>query len=452
MPEHYLALVVFLGILVAPYLFYRRARLPGEVFMAWITRLDPLPWEDMRSSLLAHPWISPRWLGRYLLGVAGVTYLLPWSVALKALVVGILSSHDHSGWKQPGALGQFAGLWFELYLLALFLFSFRFLFADLAKANPLPALARLLAYPAQMAVFCLVLLQGYGMLVPTIQAKGLEALIVRQSVFPAIEARATEEAADQTLETWMDAYLAGDASKRERLWQHLPEGFSREELQGLIDRIDRYNSQHAVLKKKYAQGVTAVAPEMVPLPGMGVALGKYEVSFDEWDACYMDDGCSQWIEAPNDRRGRYPVDSITWDDARQYAAWLSKKAGKPYRLPTSAEWEAAIMAGRDRLPDKGTPGADERTRQPVGRLPPNPWGLHDLEGNLSEWVADGWRDNNGDEQVDDDEILPPSATAQYRVWRGNSYFHDDRTPNWRGWARADSGFQLRGFRLAMPVE
>jgi formylglycine-generating enzyme required for sulfatase activity len=156
-------------------------------------------------------------------------------------------------------------------------------------------------------------------------------------------------------------------------------------------------------------------PEMVVVPagttwlasGRNVAIaapfavGKFEVTFEEWDACVAQGGCSH---RPDDRgwgRGRQPVMNVNWDDAQAYVAWLSRKTGKPYRLLSEAEWEYAAQAGtgREVAPSQGANQAncngcgsrwDNRQTAPVGSFAANNFGLHDMLGNVWEWTADCW--------------------------------------------------------------
>jgi len=127
------------------------------------------------------------------------------------------------------------------------------------------------------------------------------------------------------------------------------------------------------------------------------AVSKYEVTFDDWDACVALGGCGY---VPGDEgwgRGARPVIQVSWDDVEQYVAWLSRQTGKPYRLLSEAEWEYAARAGSD----TAYPWGDEigkgnansgcaigcRTAS-VGSFPTNAFGLHDMHGNVWEWVQD----------------------------------------------------------------
>ena len=76
------------------------------------------------------------------------------------------------------------------------------------------------------------------------------------------------------------------------------------------------------------------------------ALSKHEVTFAQWDACVSAGGCGGY--RPDDRgwgRGRRPVISVSWNDAKEFVGWLSGKTGEDYRLPSEAEWEYAARAG-----------------------------------------------------------------------------------------------------------
>lgn len=83
--------------------------------------------------------------------------------------------------------------------------------------------------------------------------------------------------------------------------------------------------------------------------GRAFAVGKYDVTFDEWSACVSGGGCKSNPD-PDDLgwgRGDRPVITVSWEDAQSYVAWLSKVTGQSYRLLTEAEWEYAARAGTD---------------------------------------------------------------------------------------------------------
>ena len=137
-------------------------------------------------------------------------------------------------------------------------------------------------------------------------------------------------------------------------------------------------------------------PHQVTIPEP-FALGKYEATFNEWEACVEDGGCGGY--KPGDQgwgRGRRPVINVSWKDAKAYVEWLSEKTGKPYRLLSEAEWEYAARAGtttrywwgnaitRKNANSGGYLGKTAK----VGSYPPNAWGLFDMHGNVWEWGED----------------------------------------------------------------
>jgi formylglycine-generating enzyme required for sulfatase activity len=132
------------------------------------------------------------------------------------------------------------------------------------------------------------------------------------------------------------------------------------------------------------------------------AVGRFAVTFDEWDQCVADGGCGGYT--PSDRgwgRGRRPVISVSWDDAQKYLSWISDKTGKPYRLLSEAEREHVTRAGTTtpfwwgntitpRQANYDTDRADATSKKtvPVDSFAPNPWGLYNVHGNVSEWTED----------------------------------------------------------------
>ena len=213
------------------------------------------------------------------------------------------------------------------------------------------------------------------------------------------------------------------------------------------------------------------AQHRVTIPSF--ALGKYEVTFAQWDACVADGGC-QGPAAQDEGWGREtrPVIGVTWDMAKSYAEWLSRKTGKSYRLPSEGEWEYAARAGTTTAFSFGTtittdeanyngetgyadgvPGLNRRQTLPVGSFPANAFGLHDMHGNVGEWVEDCWHDGYADDA--------PANAAPYlvpdcgeHVFRGGSW--EDPPAQLRAAARAgtrrDEQSSSRGFRVARSTD
>ena len=171
-----------------------------------------------------------------------------------------------------------------------------------------------------------------------------------------------------------------------------------------------------------------------------IAVGKYEVTFAEWDACVADGGCRGY--RPRDDgwgRGNLPVINVDWADAQAYAAWLTSKTGKTYRLPSEAEWEYAARGGastaywwgakasrayanygRDKCCGEEAVGADKwRNTSPVGSFPANAFGLHDMNGNVWEWVQDCWHDSHTG--ADTAGAARVSGECELRVQRGGAW-------------------------------
>ena len=176
-----------------------------------------------------------------------------------------------------------------------------------------------------------------------------------------------------------------------------------------------------------------------------IALGLREVSAGEWQACVASGACT----APQaSAAAEAPVSGISWNDAKDYTAWLTLKAGKTYRLPSEAEWEYAVRAGTATAwywgdatdvtcafanlvaaCDGGHDGP-----APVGEYRPNPFGLHDMVGNVSEWVEDCWYEGYGGAPEDGNartlslrSSLPepyapyPAGNCNWKVHRGGDW-------------------------------
>ncbi len=173
------------------------------------------------------------------------------------------------------------------------------------------------------------------------------------------------------------------------------------------------------------------------------AIATRETTFAEWDACVADGGCAG--HKAHDfgwGRGDQPVVGVSFDDARNYVAWLSEKTGHAYRLPSEAEWEFAARAGRStpfsfgdgltarnanydgRYVYRGKRGRWIGHPTPASRYPANRFGLFDMHGNVWEWTADCWRKSLAGTPADG---TPRGGRCGSRVLKGGAF----NTGGWR---------------------
>ncbi len=193
------------------------------------------------------------------------------------------------------------------------------------------------------------------------------------------------------------------------------------------------------------------------------AIGKYEVTFDEYDLFAKATGRRR----PGDLgwgRGTRPVIDVSWDDAMAYARWLSKQTGARYRLPSESEWEYIARArttsnywmgddiGRNQANCKGCGSKwDSRQTAPVGSFNANKFGLYDTAGNVWEWVQDCWHDGYYGVPADGSARKEPKCAQ--RVIRGGSWTNFPRYTRsaHRSWYFQDYRNYYIGFRLARDL-
>lgn len=194
------------------------------------------------------------------------------------------------------------------------------------------------------------------------------------------------------------------------------------------------------------------------------AIGRFEVSFEEYDACVEGGGCSHRASDMGWGRGKQPVVDVSWHDAKEYVAWLSASTGARYRLPSEAEWEYAARAGSAQrfstgvdLPDGAAhcyncAGKYDYTRPaPIGSYPPNDFGLHDVHGNVGEWTEDCY--NGSYDKAPTDGTAWVQGDCSYRMKRGGSWwnYQKDIRSAYRGTEKADKRDNRIGLRVLRDI-
>ncbi len=202
-----------------------------------------------------------------------------------------------------------------------------------------------------------------------------------------------------------------------------------------------------------------------------IALGKYAVTFEEFNHFVLVSGYRHEPEDNGWGRGKRPVVNVSWEDAQAYVEWLSAETGGKYRLPSESEWEYACRSGTTTsfyfgeeiqwdqanyasISADGSVGRGEYRKKTitVGTFPANGFGLHEMHGNVSEWVADCW--NESYEGAPQDGSTWLSGDCSFRVLRGGSWF-------FRPWGlrssvrlryNADFRSHFFGFRVAQTLD
>lgn len=199
------------------------------------------------------------------------------------------------------------------------------------------------------------------------------------------------------------------------------------------------------------------------------AVGKFEVTFEEYDRYAIAKNRS----FPGDQgwgRGRRPVINVSWQEAKDYADWLSRQTGRRYRLLTESEWEyAARSEGKDavwagtseekELNQYAVYGTNSQNRTaPVGESEgrkPNAISLYDMSGNVWEWVEDCWHDNYKEAPSDGTAwIEAGGGDCGRHVVRGGSWGNESRDLRSSNRNRLNAVISIRdiGFRLAQDID
>ena len=233
--------------------------------------------------------------------------------------------------------------------------------------------------------------------------------------------------------------------------------------------------------------------------GKQFALGRYEITRAQFDAFIKDSGyradvgcfvwsgkqwafdrTKNWVEPGYKQAADEPVVCVSFKDAEAYAAWLSRKTGKKYRLPSEIEWEYAARAGAKESRHWGEDtsdlcrygnGADLDAKKkfpewpastcsdgfvhtaPIGSLRPNPFGLHDMLGNVAEWTSDCWK-TPGSESASTGDSAAAAPDCNRRVVRGGAFNYTQRLLRSASRLKANATGRIfnLGFRVARDAE
>ena len=168
--------------------------------------------------------------------------------------------------------------------------------------------------------------------------------------------------------------------------------------------------------------------------GQAFAVAKFEVTFEQWDICFLAGACTEKGGDQGWGRGNRPAINVSWDDAQQYLKWLSGVTRQTFRLLTEAEWEYAARGGKTTRfswgDDPGENNAncdvcksqwDNKQTAPIGSFKPNDFGLYDMHGNVWEWVHDCYDEKAYASAPKDGTPAKEPVKCGYRVLRGGSW-------------------------------
>lgn len=196
------------------------------------------------------------------------------------------------------------------------------------------------------------------------------------------------------------------------------------------------------------------------------AIGKYEVTLAQWNACVAAGACRAMADTSTaGLSDMSPARDLSWNDAQRYVRWLSKLTGQRYRLPTEAEWEYAARAGttsrywwgqkmesgKANCKDCGGEWNNDVPAK-VDAFPANPFGIYGMNGGVWEWVEDCWHKSYHGAPSDGSAWTSPNCREN--VIRGGSWRNDSTYAHSASRFRYDTGVRyiLNGFRVAKSLQ
>lgn len=196
------------------------------------------------------------------------------------------------------------------------------------------------------------------------------------------------------------------------------------------------------------------------------AIGKYEVTLAQWNACVAAGACKALADtSAAGLSDMSPARDLSWNDAQRYVRWLSKLTGQSYRLPTEAEWEYAARAGTSsrywwgQKMESGKAnckecGGEWNNDAParVDAFPANPFGIYGMNGGVWEWVEDCWHKSYAGAPSDGSAWT--SHDCRENVIRGGSWRNDSTYAHSASRFRYDTAVRyiLNGFRVAKSLQ
>jgi formylglycine-generating enzyme required for sulfatase activity len=237
--------------------------------------------------------------------------------------------------------------------------------------------------------------------------------------------------------------------------------------EGETKRVKEHEDQAPVrIAKPFAVGIFAVTrgefAAFVSATNHKPDGGCYVWTATEW----KEQADRSWRSPGFAQDDRHPVTCVNWNDAKAYTAWLSSKAGKPYRLLSEAEREYVTRAGTitpfwmgssvstNQANYKGNHGTKDKWRQTtvrVDRFRANPWGLYNVHGNVWDWTEDCWNDRNSGNPGDGSART--AGDCNNRIVRGGAWAY---TPthlraSFRYWNEPGNRNAGQGFRVARAL-